>query len=86
MDPMELMLYESFAFPNVSYVLQITQPGGPNTTVQAYLADNYDYHYDFIGPVVGILLAFTIFFAGLAIVMLKTNMVHHQVPNQFTAS
>lgn len=52
--------------------LQITIPGASPTTIQAYLSQNYGYEYSFIGPVVGILLGFTIFFAGLAIVVLMT--------------
>lgn len=52
--------------------LQLEIPGADPSTVQDYLAQNYGYHYSFIGPVVGILLGFTIFFAGLAIVVLMT--------------
>lgn len=53
-------------------MLQITIPGAEPTTIQDYLAQNYNYHYSFIGPVVGILLGFTVFFAGLAIVVLMS--------------
>ena len=52
--------------------LQISIPGAPTTTIQGYLQQNYGYEYSFIGPVVGILLGFTVFFAGLAIVVLMT--------------
>ena len=52
--------------------MQITIPGSDPMTIQDYLAENYGYHYSFIGPVVGILLGFTVFFAGLAIVVLMT--------------
>ena len=51
-------------------MLQIDIPGSTPTTIQDYLAQNYGYHYSFIGPVVGILLGFTVFFAGLAIAVL----------------
>lgn len=47
-------------------------PGSDPISIQDYLAENYGYHYSFIGPVVGILLGFTVFFAGLAIVVLMT--------------
>lgn len=50
--------------------MQITVPGGSPTTIQAILGDMYGYHLSFIGPVVGILLGFTIFFAGLGILCL----------------
>lgn len=53
-------------------LLQIDIPGSTPTTIQDYLAANYNYHYSFIGPVVGILLGFTIFFAGLAIAVLMS--------------
>ena len=53
-------------------MLQINIPGAAPTTIRDYLAQNYNYHYSFIGPVVGILLGFTVFFAGLAIVVLMS--------------
>ena len=51
-------------------VLQITVPGGTPTTVKAFLHDSFAYDLSFIGPVVGILFGFTIFFAGLGILCL----------------
>ena len=47
---------------------QISIVGQSNTeTIKQYLLDSFNYKYSFIGPVVAILLAFTIFFGGLAI-------------------
>ena len=40
-------------------------------TIKQYLDQNYDYQLSFIGPIVGIMFGFIIFFAGLAIVCLK---------------
>ena len=40
-------------------------------TIKQYLNQNYDYQLSFIGPIVGIMFGFIIFFAGLAIVCLK---------------
>lgn len=40
-------------------------------TVRDYLKENYNYEYSFIGPVIGILLAFTVLFGGLAVLSLK---------------
>ena len=48
--------------------LQIAILGTTETpTIQQYIKDSFGYEYSFIGPVVGILLGFTVFFAGLAI-------------------
>ena len=33
--------------------MQITVPGSADMSIQDYLASNYDFHYSFIGPVVG---------------------------------
>ena len=42
--------------------------GQSNTpTIKEYLQQNFNYKYSFIGPVIGILLGFTVFFGGLAI-------------------
>ncbi len=49
-------------------VEQITVVGQSNTpTIKEYLQQNFNYRYSFIGPVIGILLGFTVFFGGLAI-------------------
>lgn len=39
--------------------------------MQDFLDENFSYQYSFIGPVVGILLGFTVFFAALAVVTLR---------------
>lgn len=54
----------------IASVLQIRVPGGTDTTIKDYLHDSLGYDLGFIGPVVGILFAFTIFFAGLGILCL----------------
>ena len=47
---------------------QITVVGQADTpTIKQYLEDSFKYKYSFIGQVVAIQLAFTVFFAGLAI-------------------
>ncbi len=38
---------------------------------QDYLKQSFNYKYSFIGPVIGILLGFTVVFAGLAVVTLR---------------
>ena len=38
---------------------------------QEYVKLSFNYRYSFIGPVVGILLAFTLFFAALAVITLR---------------
>eukprot|EP00891_Asterochloris_glomerata_P005114 jgi/Astpho2/5114/Aster-06326 len=48
-----------------------TGVGQPVMTIKQYLNQNYDYQLSFIGPIVGIMFGFIIFFAGLAIVCLK---------------
>lgn len=50
--------------------MQITVPGSDSLTIKQYLANFYGYDLGFIGPVVGILFGFIIFFAGLAILCL----------------
>ena len=55
---------------------QVSIPGGGSTTIRAYLEEYYNYKTPFIGPVFGILVAFTVFFAGLAILSLK--MINYQ--------
>ena len=40
-------------------------------TINQFLYNYYDYKVSFIGPIVGIMFGFIIFFAGLAIVCLK---------------
>jgi hypothetical protein len=50
---------------------QISIPGGGTTTIKQYLADNYNYQYSWIGPVIGILCGFMVFFGALAILSLK---------------
>ena len=44
---------------------------GDGSAPQEYLKQSFNYHYSFIGPVVGILLAFTVFFAALAVLTLR---------------
>lgn len=44
---------------------------GDGWAPQEYLQQNFNYRYSFIGPVVGILLAFTVFFAALAVITLR---------------
>lgn len=52
----------------VTCATQITVVGQTDTpTIKQYLQDNFNYKYSFIGPVIGILIGFTIFFGGLAI-------------------
>ncbi|KAK9820341.1 hypothetical protein WJX72_009201 [[Myrmecia] bisecta] len=56
----------------------VTFPGdsSPSVTVVEYLEDNFGYKYSFIGPVVGILIGFTVFFGGLAVLSLR--MINYQ--------
>jgi CDR ABC transporter len=44
--------------------IQLEGQGQPPITVADYLQQSFGYRYSFMGPVVGILLAFTVFFAG----------------------
>jgi dipeptide/tripeptide permease len=44
--------------------IQLEGQGQPPITVADYLKQSFGYRYNFMGAVVGILLAFTIFFAG----------------------
>ena len=67
-----VLVFLLYIAPMTTVVMQITVPGSADMSIQDYLASNYDFHYSFIGPVVGILLGFTVFFAGLAIVVLMT--------------
>jgi CDR ABC transporter len=46
--------------------IQLEGQGQPPITVADYLKQSFGYRYNFMGAVVGILLAFTIFFAGRA--------------------
>lgn len=50
---------------------QVSIPGGGDITIKAYLEEFYSYKTPFIGPVFGILCAFTVFFGALAILSLK---------------
>ena len=70
--PHRVNMHHTFVLLMAGAFLQLTIPGADNTTIQQYLSQNYGYEYSFIGPVVGILLGFTVFFAGLAIVVLMT--------------
>lgn len=47
-------------------------PGGGTTTIKAYLRDTYAYELEFIGPVIAILVCFSLFFIAMSIVVLKT--------------
>ena len=47
--------------------IQLEGQGQPPITVADYLKQSFGYRYNFMGAVVGILLAFTIFFAGTAL-------------------
>lgn len=50
----------------------ITLVGSPDKiSVKDFLYQNFNYKYSFIGPVVGILLGFTVFFAALAVLTLR---------------
>lgn len=51
--------------------MQVTIPGGGTTTIRAYLETTFSYQHSWIGNVVGILVAFMVFFGALAILSLK---------------
>ena len=52
-------------------MLQVEIPGGGSTTISAYLDSVFNYQHSWIGNVIGILIAFMVFFGALAILSLK---------------
>lgn len=53
--------------------------GSAPISIADYLQQSFNFRYSFMGPVVGILLGFTVFFAGLAVVTLRFMKVNAQV-------
>ena len=47
-------------------------PGGGSTTIKTYLSDTFGYELSFIGPVIAILVMFSVFFMFMAVVVLRT--------------
>ena len=39
---------------------QIAIPGGGTTTIAQFMSDTFNYQYTWIGPVIGILVAWTV--------------------------
>ncbi|KAK9836331.1 hypothetical protein WJX81_006307 [Elliptochloris bilobata] len=51
---------------------EVAIPGGGTTTIKAYLRDTFGYELELIGPVIAILVAFSVFFMFMAVVVLRT--------------
>ena len=51
---------------------QVAIPGGGSTTIKAYLRETFGYELGFIGPVIAILVMFSVFFMFMAVVVLRT--------------